>query len=112
MYSDVYYFCDNEKKAYWIIALYIYKGLLLLMGCFLAWETRHVSFEEINDSRSIGVCIYNVVIFCVLGFPLAHVLDIRHKTLTFALEAFLSLICTTVIQCIIFIPKVSSPSYI
>lgn len=106
MYSDEYFFCDDDNKGPWIAAIYVYKGLLLIFGLFLAWETRTVSLEEINDSKAIGACIYNVVIFCILGVPLAHVLDFTQTALKFVLEALLMLTCTTIIQCIIFVPKV------
>ncbi|XP_015259435.1 PREDICTED: gamma-aminobutyric acid type B receptor subunit 1-like [Cyprinodon variegatus] len=40
--------------------VYGYKGLLLLLGIFLAYETKSVSTEKINDHRAVGMAIYNV----------------------------------------------------
>ena len=31
-----------------------FKGILLLFGLFLAWETRKVEIATLNDSRYIG----------------------------------------------------------
>lgn len=40
--SEVYTYCHHEYEGYWFVSIYIYKGLLLAFGTFLAWETRHV----------------------------------------------------------------------
>ena len=39
-----------------------YKGVLLLFGLLLAYETRNVKIKQINDSRFVGMSIYNVVV--------------------------------------------------
>ena len=41
--------------------------LLQLFGAFLAWETRQVQVAALNDSKYIGMSLYNVTIMCVLG---------------------------------------------
>ncbi|KAH3709347.1 hypothetical protein DPMN_068809 [Dreissena polymorpha] len=40
--SEVIVYCHNDKQVYWFITMYVYKGLLLAFGTFLAWETRNV----------------------------------------------------------------------
>lgn len=106
IFSESFLHCQNNYSAYWIAAMYVYKGLLLAFGTFLAWETRHVTVPVLNDSKYIGACIYNVVTACIFGVPLAHVLPIDQMTLTFVLESCLLFFCTTICQCIIFVPKV------
>ena len=39
-----------------------YKGVLLLFGILLAYETRNVKVQQVNDSRFVGMSIYNVVV--------------------------------------------------
>lgn len=46
---------------------YGYKGLLLLLGIFLAYETKSVSTEKINDHRAVGMAIYNVAVSSAPG---------------------------------------------
>ena len=43
-----------------------YKGILLLFGIFLAYETRSVKLKLVNDSRFVGMSIYNVVVSIML----------------------------------------------
>jgi len=71
-----------------------------------------VTIPELNDSKYIGACIYNVVVVCIFGVPLAHVLPREQETLMFILESCLIVFCTMVCQCIIFIPKVSIESLV
>lgn len=42
--------------------IFAYKGLFLIFGLFLAYETRNVKIRELNDSRFVGMSIYNVVV--------------------------------------------------
>ena len=44
-------FCWSEYQLYFVSALYVAKGVLLVFGIFLAWETRRISVAELNDSE-------------------------------------------------------------
>lgn len=46
--------CEVNHIAIWLGLLYSYKGILLLFGLFLAWETRTVKIPVLNDSQHIG----------------------------------------------------------
>lgn len=48
------YICEVNNIAIWLGLLYSYKGILLLFGLFLAWETRTVNIPALNDSQHIG----------------------------------------------------------
>lgn len=47
-----------------------------MLGCFLAWETRHVNVPALNDSKYIGMSVYSVVVTCLLGLPLLYILKV------------------------------------
>ena len=87
--------------------IYAYKGLLLIFGAFLAWETRHVSIPALNDSKHIGMSVYNCVIMCVMGAAIALVLSDR-KDAVFILISLFIIFCTTGTLFLVFIPKVSN----
>lgn len=42
--------------------MYGYKGLLLIVGLFLAYETRSVKIRAINDLHFVAMAVYNVVV--------------------------------------------------
>ncbi|XP_050409658.2 gamma-aminobutyric acid type B receptor subunit 2 [Patella vulgata] len=101
----IYTACKHRYDIYWYASEYIYKGLLLVFGVFLAWETRMVSIPALNDSKLIGFCVYNIVVVCAFGVPVAHVLSIQQTTLMFVLTSVFTIFCTTLVLCILFIPK-------
>lgn len=55
-------FCLSLSLSLPLGVVYGYKGLLLLLGIFLAYETKSVSTEKINDHRAVGMAIYNVAV--------------------------------------------------
>ena len=64
-------YCQSKRMTVFLGSIYVYKGLLMAFGIFLAWETRHVSIPALNDSKYIGMSVYNVVIMCVIGAGLS-----------------------------------------
>ncbi|CAH0731454.1 unnamed protein product, partial [Brenthis ino] len=97
-------YCQSERMPIFIGVIYAYKGLLLVFGAFLAWETRHVSIPALNDSKHIGLSVYNVLIMCIMGAPIALVLA-DHKDALFVLIAIFIIFCTTATLCLVFVPK-------
>nr|XP_032524800.1 gamma-aminobutyric acid type B receptor subunit 2 isoform X3 [Danaus plexippus plexippus] len=97
-------YCQSERMPIFIGIIYAYKGLLLIFGAFLAWETRHVSIPALNDSKHIGLSVYNVLIMCIMGAPIALVLA-DHKDALFVLIAIFIIFCTTGTLCLVFVPK-------
>lgn len=86
--------------------IYAYKGMLLIFGAFLAWETRNVSIPALNDSKHVGLSVYNVVIMCVMGAAIALVLS-DQKDAVFILISIFIIFCTTATLILVFVPKVS-----
>jgi len=80
-----------------------------VVGCFLAWETRNVSITALNDSKYIGMSVYNVVITCVAGVPVTFLVTDRPDA-AYLVIAFFILYSTTVTLCLVFGPKVGPKS--
>ena len=89
----------------WIIAFYTFHSLLLIFGLFLAFETRKVSISALNDSRFIGISVYNVVLLSAIGVPVSFLTN-SHPTVSFLLVCTVILFCTTLTLGILFVPKV------
>ena len=86
---------------------YAYKGILVLFGVYMAWETRNVKIPVLNDSQYIGMNIYNVVLMSVMVVVLSNLLSDR-PTLSFAVTAALMVLSTTGLLLLLFLPKVST----
>lgn len=64
-----------------------------------------VTYEGLNDSKHIGMCIYNVVILSVMGVTLSLVLD-RQLDLMYGMISAIQIVGTTLTQLVVFVPKV------
>ncbi|XP_043240251.1 gamma-aminobutyric acid type B receptor subunit 2-like [Amphibalanus amphitrite] len=96
--------CHSQHEHKWLGALYVYKGLLLTVAVYMAWETRGVKIPALNDSRYIGLSVYNVVITSVIVVTMANAVWDR-VTLAFVLIASLIIMSTTTTLCLLFLPK-------
>ena len=97
--------CDNYP--YLIGALYVYKGLLVVFGLFLAYESRNVKYYYINDSRFVSIAMYIVVILVGIGAPLSLVLAVHFFTdAAYALAIFMVVASALSCMLILYIPKV------
>ncbi|XP_077982037.1 gamma-aminobutyric acid type B receptor subunit 2-like [Glandiceps talaboti] len=97
--------CESNYTYYWLGAIYAIKGLLLLFGCFLAYETRNVCVDGLNDSKQICVSVYNIVVLCVLGLTVNLAVQ-NNPTLTFGFTTSIIILSTTFTICLLFVPKV------
>ena len=76
-----------------------------MFGCFLAWETRQVSISALNDSKYIGMSVYNVVIMCLCGAAISFVISDQPNP-SFIIISLFILFSTTITLCLVFVPKV------
>lgn len=66
-----------------------------------------MKIPALNDSRYVGLSVYNVVILSVVGVPAVFMIE-HAQNVTFALTAVFILFCTTVTLCLVFVPKVNT----
>uniref|UniRef100_T1JBF7 Gamma-aminobutyric acid type B receptor subunit 2 n=1 Tax=Strigamia maritima TaxID=126957 RepID=T1JBF7_STRMM len=97
-------YCKSDRMTIFLGCIYAYKGLLMVFGCFLAWETRRVSIPALNDSKYIGMSVYNVVIMCVIGAAISFILSDQQNASFIIISVFI-IFCTTTTLCLVFVPK-------
>ncbi|XP_068719993.1 gamma-aminobutyric acid type B receptor subunit 2-like [Montipora capricornis] len=97
--------CVSQHYTSWIVGMIIFKGIFLLFGVFLAWETRNVNYAELNDSKNIGVAVYNIFLFSGLSITAEFVLSNLEAKRIF--NNSLIYLCTTMALGLVFIPKIS-----
>jgi len=98
--------CQSLHTKSWLSVLYAYKGLLLVVGVYMAWETRHVKIPALNDSQYIGLSVYGAVITSVSVVVLANLLS-EQVTLAFIIITSIILASTTATLCLVFLPKMN-----
>ncbi|XP_050307977.1 gamma-aminobutyric acid type B receptor subunit 1 [Anthonomus grandis grandis] len=97
--------CESRHNNVWLSVIFAYKGLVLLFGLFLAYETRSLKIKQINDSQYVALTIYNVVIMCLITVPVTMVISSQQD----ASYAFISVaitFCCFLCMALIFLPKV------
>ncbi|XP_046570868.1 gamma-aminobutyric acid type B receptor subunit 1-like [Haliotis rubra] len=105
--QPVVHLCSSTNSKYYLGSILAVQGTLLLYGVFLAWETRKVHVEVLNDSGYIGVCIYNTVVMAVMGVIVC--LSLREEVLIYySVESAVTIFTTTVTQMLIFAPKIKA----
>lgn len=98
--------CTNSMKYFTVNYWFEYVFWLQIFGAFLAWETRHVSIPALNDSKYVGMSVYNVVLMCIMGAAISFVLS-DQQNYSFGIISIFILFCSTITVCLVFVPKVS-----
>ncbi|KAJ8680838.1 hypothetical protein QAD02_016625 [Eretmocerus hayati] len=97
--------CESERNYFWLGLVYGYKGVILMFGLFLAYETRSIKVKQINDSRYVGMSIYNVVVLCLVTAPVTLVIASQQDA-SFAFVSLAIIFCCFLSMALIFVPKV------
>ncbi|XP_072048110.1 gamma-aminobutyric acid type B receptor subunit 2-like [Amphiura filiformis] len=97
--------CTSDNVIFWLLPLYAYKGLLLIFGTFLVWETRKVKIPALNDSKLVGICVYNTVVLCIVGVSGSFLISEDTSGL-FSFTSCIIIFCATFTLLVLFIPKV------
>ena len=99
--------CRSQSRFIWLSILFIYKGILLVVGVFLAFETRNVKIRHLNDSKLIGMSVYGIVVLSVALAAVGILLE-THVDTFYAVIGLMIMLGNTSLLCLIFIPKVGS----
>ncbi|XP_014662333.1 PREDICTED: gamma-aminobutyric acid type B receptor subunit 1-like [Priapulus caudatus] len=96
--------CKSRNHEIWLGVMYAYKGLVLIFGIFLAYETRSLKIKQMNDSRFVGMSIYNVVVLCLITSPVTMIIDDQQNA-SFTFVSLAIIFCSFLTMALIFIPK-------
>lgn len=83
--------------------MYGYKGFLLIMGVYMAWETRNVKIQALNDSQYIGICVYSAISSAVVVI-LSNCLS-QNTIISYLATTSSILISTSITLFLLFLPK-------
>ncbi|KAK0397020.1 hypothetical protein QR680_001946 [Steinernema hermaphroditum] len=97
--------CQSKHQEVWIGLILGEKCLLLVFGLFLAYESRKFKLKYVNDSRLVGVAIYNVAILSLVTGPIVTLLIRSQADANFAFVSFTVLLCTYMSLGLVFVPK-------
>ena len=106
LYDKYNLVCQGPRDLIWIIILYAYIMITQLIAVILAFLTRNVEIEILNDSKYIALIIYITSIIVVIMIVCAILLS-NYLNADGAVFGGLLYIFITTVLIIVFIPKVS-----
>ncbi|CAF2113067.1 unnamed protein product [Rotaria magnacalcarata] len=101
----IYEECRSNRRSIWITMQSIYKGVLMAVGSRFAWATRRVHIAGLNDSKYVGMSLYNVVLLSIITAVVGYFLRDQHER-SYILTSVFILLCVTITLCLVFVPKV------
>ncbi|XP_078514980.1 putative G-protein coupled receptor 156 [Lissotriton helveticus] len=97
-------FCASAYSELWILLLFGFKGTVLIYGTYLAGLTENVSSPPVNQSLTIMVGV-NLVILIAGVVLLVTRFFYAWSNLVFGLTSGGIFLCTTTVNCFIFVPQ-------
>ena len=76
-----------------------------VVGSRFAWATRNVHITALNDSKYVGMSLYNVVLLSTTTAVVSYFLQDQHER-SYILTSIFILLCVTITLCLVFVPKV------
>ncbi|KAL1509288.1 hypothetical protein ABEB36_004050 [Hypothenemus hampei] len=98
--------CRCNNTIGWHMALFGYKSIILVMGVYMAWKTRHVKVAALNDSQYIGICVYSAVFSTVIVIVFSFVTD--YFVLSYIAKTGSILASASITLSLMFLPKLKS----
>ena len=102
--------CDAENSLEWLSVLFVYKGIILLAGLFIAFETRKANLDSLNESRFIAMSIYASIIASIALTPIGFLLE-NFSNAQYAILGIMILLTVTIILGLVFVSKVNTLVY-
>ncbi|XP_044062825.1 gamma-aminobutyric acid type B receptor subunit 2-like isoform X4 [Siniperca chuatsi] len=97
--------CSSTNMELWLTAVYGYKGPLLGLGCFVAWNIRTVQVDHpAVSSKHLTLSMFAVTVFSVSGVA-GSLLTSHNPPVQFCLTSVLILCCNIFILSWLFGPK-------
>ena len=97
--------CRCQHQLIWMAVCFGLKGITLILGLYLSYETRNSKIDRMNDSRFVALSIYNIVVLTLITAPVTII--IQHQLDAAFLFLALSVnICSLLTFALIFVSKV------
>ncbi len=98
--------CRSLYLEVWVGVTYAYKLIVLAVGAFFAFQTRHVTLPAIKDARMLYVVICSVIVMAIVGLPVILVDNVGMR-LKVAVGSLLVWFTVTEVITLLLLPKVS-----
>ncbi|CAF0750938.1 unnamed protein product [Brachionus calyciflorus] len=97
--------CKCRHEIIWIGICFGIKGVFLVLGLYLSYETRNSKIEVMNDSRFAALSIYNIVVLSLITAPVVIIIQ-NQLDAAFCFLSFSINFCSFWTFALMFVPKV------
>ena len=98
---------DYDRFVNLIVVISIPKGLMLLLGVFLAWRNSKIKSKFFNDAKFLGIAVYGVIITCGVGVPISFfTMFAFEEDISYVASTLTINICSYLILITVFVPKI------
>ena len=91
----------------WLLVLFVYKGVVLLVGQYVAFQTHKVNRVSLNESRFLALSIYRAIIVSIALVPIGLLLE-SFPNAQYGIFGIMILLTVTSILGLIFISKIGT----
>uniref|UniRef100_A0AAY5ETX1 G-protein coupled receptors family 3 profile domain-containing protein n=1 Tax=Electrophorus electricus TaxID=8005 RepID=A0AAY5ETX1_ELEEL len=98
--------CSSHYTDLWVTLLSVVKGSVLLYGTYLAGLTSNVSLPPVNQTLPIVAAVCLTTASTAVAVPISRYLY-AWPNLVYGVVSGAIFICTTVINCLLFVPQLS-----
>ena len=70
--------CHSQNGEFWLLATYLYSGILIVFVLFMAIQTRHIKKANFKDTKKVNFFIFLVTIILTTALPLWVLLSAIH----------------------------------
>nr|CAB3247966.1 gamma-aminobutyric acid type B receptor subunit 1 [Phallusia mammillata] len=95
--------CSCNHFNLWVGIMFAYKGIQLLLGSFLAYESR-CKIDSNSDHKKVAIAVYNVTMLCFFCAPVTLLITGK-PDISFLFVSAPILACAFASNVIIFVPK-------
>lgn len=105
IYEPEIHICKCKHEIIWIGICFSVKGISLILGLYLSYETRNSKIEIMNDSKYAALSIYNIVVLSLITAPVVIIIQ-NQLDAVFCFLAFSINLCSLLTYALMFVPKV------
>jgi len=104
MTALLYPTCTSDHQTTFSIVIIAFLGSKMLYGAHLAFSARNVHVTQLNDSKQIGLSVYNILVFGTINLGISEL--VPDPTSAQIIIALLTWLTTSLTLAVLYIPRV------
>ena len=105
-YYQVSIECNGQNRALWLLATYLYSGILIVFVLFMATQTRHIKKAYFKDTKKVNIFVFLITIILSITLLLRVLFSAVHIEIGEHISEWLAYVSVAMLcQLCLFSPK-------